>query len=371
MAKFVNQTLGMVNPKDFLSTGFQSVARPSDPLEGLFTDQQTANLVATYHTLASQYQIPQMAQFHAFDVQAQKSIPAPIDEHNVEKGLIKVKRSTTELLRQLTKRGVTVEDELYNYVMDFAADLANQVVTRAKVARAEVLATGKLTINENNIDETVDYGVPEANLSKTLDFGDGASADIPTQIQDIVDGAAEVGVTISGIVTSRSVMSKLRQNVAVQKAINGVQMEGILVSNAALRAWLSDEYGINQVITDDLSYSTPYTLDDDGRPVADSHRYFPKNVVSFFGTANGMRLGAGLWGTPPEEELAGYYEEAGASSVSAYVYMTQWAEKDPAVLWTKASALYIPVLFNPNSLYVAKVISTPKSGAATTGDGGE
>ena len=102
MAKFINETLGMVNPKDFLSTGFQNVARPNDPLEGLFTDERTDNLVASYYTMQSQYNIPQMAQFHAFDVPAQKSIPAPIDEHNVEKGLIKVKRSTTELLRQLT-----------------------------------------------------------------------------------------------------------------------------------------------------------------------------------------------------------------------------------------------------------------------------
>lgn len=359
MPKFLNNTLGMVQPADLLTTGFQ-ISRPADPLENLFDDQQTSNLVATYHTLAAQYQIPQMAQFHAFDVPAQKSIPAPIDEHNVEKGLIKVKRSTTELLRQLTRRGVTVEEELYNYVMDFAADLADQVVTRAKVARAEVMATGKMTIKENGIDVTVDYGVPAANLALTLDFGAGAAADIPTQIQTIVDNAAEVGVTITGMVTARGVLTKLRQNTAVQKAINGVNMEGVLVSNAALRAWLSDEYGITTVTTDDLSYSTPYTIGSDGRPVVSSKRYFPKNVCTFYGTANGMKLGSSLWGVPPEEELGSYYATASTSTQSPYVYMTQWAETDPAILWTKASALYIPVLYNPNSLYVAKVIETPE-----------
>lgn len=357
MPKFLNQTLGMVQPADLLTTGFQ-ISRPADPLEGLFDDLQTNNLVATYHTIAAQYQIPQMAQFHAFDVPAQKSIPAPIDEHNVEKGLIKVKRSTTELLRQLTRRGVTVEEELYNYVMDFAADLADQVVTRSKVARAEVLSTGKMTIKENGIDITVDYGVPAANLNLTLDFGAGADTSIPDQIQAIVDSAADNGVTLTGIITSRSALTKMRQNADVQKAINGVNMTGVLVSNTALRAWLDDEYGITQVITDDLSYSTPYTLDANGRPVVSSKRYFPKNVVSFFGTSNGMKLGSSLWGVPPEEELGGYYGTAGGSTVSPYVYMTQWAETDPAILWTKASALYIPVLYSPNSLYVAKVVET-------------
>jgi len=357
MPKFIRETLGMVNPADLLNTGF-AVSRPSDPLEGLFDDQQTNNLVATYHTLASQYLIPQMAQFHAFDVPAQKSIPAPIDEHNVEKGLIKVKRSTTELLRQLLGRGVTVEDDLYRHVMDFAADLADQVVTRAKVARAEVLATGQMTIKENDIDITVDYGVPAANTSLVLDLG--ADADAATQIQAIVDSAADAGVTLTGIVTSRSTLSKMRQNASIQKAINGVNMQGMLVSNSSLRAWLESEFGITQVITDDLSYSTPYVMGDDGRPVVDAQRYYPKDKITFFGTANGMKFGAGLWGVPPENEISQFYQ-VGGSTVSPYVYLTQWAESDPAVLWTKASALYIPVLYNPNSLYIATIAETPAS----------
>ena len=358
MAKFINETLGMLNPKDTLTTGFQTVARPADPLEGLFTDQTTPNLVATYHTMASEYNIPQIAQFHAFDVPAQKSIPAPIDEHNVEKGLIKVKRNTTELLRQLTQRGVTVESELYNAVMDFASDLSNQVVTRAKVARAEVLSTGKMTIAENNISITVDYGVPADNLTLELDLGAGADTDPSVALQEIVDAAADKGVTLTGMVCARSTLTKMRKNTYIQKAINGVNMSGVLVSNAQLRAWLDDEFGISQVITDDLSYSLPYDLDQYGRPQVHQQRYFPKDKITFFGTANGMRLGTGLWGIPPEVDIASYYE-GGVTNRDTYVYISQWAEKDPAILWTKASALYIPVLFNPYSLYVATVTETP------------
>ena len=367
MAKFQNEVLGMLQPADLISTGFQ-ISRPNDPLEGLFDDVQTPNLVATYHTMASQYLIPQMAQFHAFDVESQKSIKAPIEEHNVEKGLIKVKRNTSELLRELLGRGVTVEAQLYNYVVDDAADLADQVVTRAKVARAEVLATGKMTIKENDIDITVDYGVPAANLALTLDFGEGATKDIPAQLQDIVDDAADAGVTINGMVTSRAVISKLRANKAVQKLINGISMEGILVGRVALNAWLSDEYGIDTIITDDLSYSTPYTMGATGKPVVSSKRYFPKNVVSFFGTSNGMKLGSSLWGTPPEVDIARFYDVS-TSTENPYVYMTQWAETDPAVLWTKASTLYMPVLYNPNSLYVAKDIETSTTEETETTEG--
>ena len=358
MAKFIQNTLGMINPADTLTTNFQYVARPNDPLEGLFADQTTPNLVATYHTMASQYSIPQMAQFHAFDTEARKSIPAPIDEHNVEKGLIKVKRNTTELLRQLTQRGVTAEADLYEAVMNFAQDLSNQVITRAKVARAELLATGKVTINENGLNETIEYGVDPTHLNLTFDLGDGAAQDPATQLQTIVDNAADMGVTITGMICARSTLSKLRQNKYVQRAIGGANMEGVLVSNSQVQAWLNDEFGIATVITDDLSYSLPYEVGNDGRPVPVMKRYYPKNKVTFFGTSNGMLLGAGLWGVPPEVDLAAYYE-GGVQNSDVYTYISQWAEKDPAVLWTKASALFVPVLFNPDSLYVATVTETP------------
>ena len=262
------------------------------------------------------------------------------------------------MLRQLTQRGVTREEALYDKVMDFAADLSNQVVTRAKVARAELLATGKVTIKENDIDITVDYGVPAANLALTIDLGAGAAKDVATQLQELVDEAADKGVTITGMVCARSTVTKMRQNAGIQKAINGVNMEGQLVTNAQLRAWLDDEFGITQVITDDLSYSLPYTLDANGRPEVHQKRYYPKNKITFFGTSNGMRLGTGLWGVPPEVDLAAYYE-GGVQNRDQYTYISQWSEKDPAVLWTKASALFIPVLFNPYSIYVGTVTETP------------
>ena len=349
--------LGMVSEPDLLTTGF-NVTRPNDPIDGLFDDERTDNLVARWNYIAAEYQIPQMAQFHAFDTVAQKSVRAPIDQRNIEKGLIKVKRNTSELLYELQNRGVNTEAGLYDYVMNDINTLADEVITRTKVAKNELLATGKVTIKENNIDNTVDYGVPAGNLALTLDFGAGASADIPTQIQTIVDTAAAAGVELSGMVCSRAVLSKMRQNKAIQKAINGVSMEGILVTNAALMAYLDSEFGISRVITNDQSYSLPWTVGSNGRPVVTQKRYFPADKVSFFGTGNGMRLGTGLWGVPPEEQIA-RFEQVAPSTENPYVYMTQWAEKDPAVVWTKASALFMPVLFNPNSLYVAAVTETP------------
>ena len=350
--------LGMVSEPDLLTTGF-NVTRPNDPIDTLFDDQLTDNLVARWNYIAAEYQIPQMAQFHAFDTVAQKSVRAPIDQRNIEKGLIKVKRNTSELLYELQNRGVNTEAGLYDYVMNDINTLTDEVVTRTKVAKNELMATGQVTIAENDLTATVDYGVPQANLSLTLDFGEGAQTDIPSQIQAIIDRAADAGVEINGMLCSRSTLTKLRQNAAIQKAINGTSGEGMLVGAQALRSYLDVEFGITTVITNDQSYSAPWTMGANGRPVTHQKRYFPKNKVSFFGTGNGMRLGTGLWGIPPEEQIA-RFEQVAPAGGNPYVYVTQWAEKDPAVVWTKASALFMPVLFNPNRLYVASVTETPK-----------
>lgn len=356
MGKFVNDILGMVPEADLIETGFM-VSRPNDPLDALFTNEQTNNLMAKWHTLAAQFQIPQMAQFHAFDVESQKTIHTPVDHHNVTKGLIKVKRNTSELLRELLQSGVTAESEIYDFVTDDNANLSDQVVTRANVARAEMMATGQVTIKENGLDLTVDYGVPAANKAHTLDVGEGAATDILSQIEVIVQAARNNGVVLTGMICPRSFLTKLRNNTAVQKAINGNIGAGAMVRTAALEAFLDDEFGISQVVVDDLTYSLPYTMSN-GEPAATVKRYFPTNKVSFFGAVNGMKLGSGLWGVPPEVDIARFYE-VGGSTRSPYVYVTQWAESDPAVIWTKASALYMPVLYAPQSLYIATVSETP------------
>ena len=359
MSLFRDNVLGFIPEKDWLSVGFD-VNRPGDPIDGLFGDEKTDNLVAYWQSIANEYQIPVMAQFHGFDVEAQKTFRVPVDTNNIEKGLIKVKLNQSERLRELTRAGVQGDEAIYDYVMNDGLRLAEQVVTRTKVAKNELLATGKVTIKENDLDLTVDYGVPAANLNKTLDFGVGASKDIPTQLQELVDETTAKGITLNGMVLPRAILTKLRQNTAVQRAINGTNMQGILVRNSDLRAYLDEEFGIGEVITNDLTYNIPGAVSStNGIPDLTAARYFPANNVSFFATNNSGRIGAGLWGDPPEVDAARAFDGGvAASGESPYVYISQWGEKDPAVLWTKASALFMPVLYNPNGLYVATVVET-------------
>ena len=107
-----------------------------------------------------------------------------------------------------------------------------------------------------------------------------------------------------------------------------------------------------------MTYGVDETTGADGRPEITTARYFPKDKVTFFATNPAGRIGTGLWGDPPEVRAARFYNVQTEASISPYVYVTQKMEWDPAVLWTKASGLFMPVLFDPNSLFIADVRET-------------
>ena len=351
--KWEDNILGFIPRKDWLDVPFQ-IRRPNDPADMVFGDTRTPNLVAEWESIASEYQIPVMAQFHGFDTEAQTTFRVPVDNHNIEKGLIKVKINQSERMRALLRNGVQGDTALYDYVVNDGVRLAEQVITRTKVAKNELLATGKVTIRENNLNLTVDYGVPAAQTAYTLDFSSDAASDIPSQIQAIVDDASDAGVILNGMFTSRKVLGLLRSNADVQKAINGNVGAGALVRIAALNDYLSEEFGLTNVITNDLTYGASARIGANGKPSVTSKRYYPQDKVTFFAASAGGNLGVGLWGDSPEADVMQFLNVSG-STESPYVYITQWAESDPAVLWTKASSLFMPVLYNPNSLFIASV----------------
>lgn len=341
--------LGFVPKKDWLSIPFNPT-RPNDPADQLIGDLKTPNLVAEWQSIASQYQLPAMAMFHSFDVEAQKAVRVPIDTHNIEKGLIKEKINQSERLRTLIRSGVQGDDQLYDYVMRDGFNLAEHVLTRTKVAKNELLATGKITIKENDLDLEVDYGVPQAQTALTIDLSD--NADIAAQIQGFIDAANAAGVTLTGMYTSTAILTKMRKNAALQKIINGNIGAGALIRRGALTEFLGEEFGLTNIITNDLTYVYDRKLTANGAITQSTKRYFPVNKVTFFAQVAGGKIGTGLWGDSPELDVSTLMKVDG-SAVSPYIAISQWTENDPAVLWTKASALFMPVLFNPGSLWIA------------------
>lgn len=366
---FENGIFGLVPKEEWLDVGF-NVARPSDPVDALFPDEYSTNLVAKWQEIANMYQLPVMANFHSFDTRTLTTTRVPVDTHSIEKGLIKVKINQSERMRELLRSGVQ-NDAMYDYVIRDGIMLADQVVTRTKVAKNEVLSTGRMTIKENDLDLTIDYGVKPEQTDFTLDLS--PDADIPAQFQFITDTAQDSGTTLTTIVTSKQNMNKIRANEAIQKRINGNLGAGVYVSNDALKTFLSTEYGIDRIIINDQQYTIDKGIGADGRPIREMKRYYPKNKITFLGLGNAMtRLGAGLWGQTPEETIntANTGMTVNQSGQHRYVIVSQWVENDPVVLWTRASGLFMPVIFNPQSIWIGTVVDPAEGNLTVTSAAG-
>lgn len=116
---------GLIPQEEWLDVGFQ-VKRPNDPLDSLVGDIRTGNIMAKWQSIAAEYQTSIMAQFHAFDTEANKTIRVPVDTHNIKKALIKVKLDQSELLQEYIDSGVQGSDALKDYVLNDGIRLADR-----------------------------------------------------------------------------------------------------------------------------------------------------------------------------------------------------------------------------------------------------
>ena len=327
-----------------------SVARPAYLGDRIFPDQKTESIKAEYLRLAAGATIPVMATVHAFDTEAEIGSRPVFDKTEVEKLLIKRKINQTERVRLLTENGVYDDDAVVRYVFDDMRLMADAVKVRTEVAKMDVLSTGKMNINENRLKMTVDYGVPAENLSFDLDLS--ADADIIGQIQAIVDQAADMGYTINEAITSNKVVRKLSpQTRASRPLFLAPSAQGTYVPNERLRGLFSQLFGFGTITTYDLRYKTQQA---DG--TEKTHRFYPEDKITFTAVP---QMGVGLWGVSPEEAEYGQYNE---KSANQFITITQWATPDPVALWTKATGLFIPVLPDPNGLFVASVKPDETSG---------
>lgn len=320
-----------------------SVARPAYIGDRIFPDQKTQNLKAEYLRLAEGANIPVMATVHAFDTEAEIGTRPVFDKTEVEKLLIKRKINQTERVRLLTENGVYADDAIVRYVFDDMRQMADAVKVRTEVAKMEVLATGKMTIKENNLNMTVDYGVPTKNTGFKIDFG--PDADIIGQIMAVADAAAESGNALTEIVTSTKILRKLAANKGIQTLIYGTVGAGTYVPAERIRSLFAEMFGFGVITTNDLRYKTQTARGNEA-----TKRFFPEDKMAFLSNGTASSFGVGLWGVTPEEADYGQYND---KSMDQFITITQWATPDPVAVWTKASGVFIPVVPNPTGLFIA------------------
>lgn len=165
---------------------------------------------------------PVSAEVHAFDSETQL---ADYDDATFDIAqLLLIKRQYhigEELLIRLNHTNSdAIKQEIKQEIYDHVNLLVQSVMVRFERMRAELLQTGKLKINENNVKATVDYKMPATHLV-TGDW----SQDSAEPLKDI-EGWCDIVEDTSGIrpsqaLTRRAKMRELLNHVKVRKAVWG------------------------------------------------------------------------------------------------------------------------------------------------------
>ena len=179
------------------------IPRPNYIGDTIFPDRKTQNFKAEYLRLAAGSQLPTMALVHGLDTEAHIGSRPALERVTVEKLFIKEKINQTESLRQVLENGAFNDSALIDFVYDDWGRLAEGVRCRTEVAKMEVLSTGKMTIKENGLNFSVDFGVPNGNTGFDIDVST-PDKNVLAQIEEIVETARDKGFTISGMVLSGS-----------------------------------------------------------------------------------------------------------------------------------------------------------------------
>jgi len=313
----------------------------------LFPDRKTQYVFAEYSRVAKGGTLPTIAPVHALDTEAYIASRLPFDKIRTETLLIKEKINVTEAIRKITN-GMGM-DGVKEYVFDDVARMAEGVITRAEVAKMEVLTSGQLAIDENGATFTVDYGVPAGNKD-TASWG--KTSDILGDIGDWYAAIEAAGLAPDTIVTTRAIFSMMCKNTKVQTAIFGTAGAGTIPTRDQVNNLLSSMFDGLTLEINEARYGIE-GVDASGKATVTAGRMFPAGKFVMFASGSNGALGAGIWGVTPEEEAQGGAFDA--LRQQQFVTVTQWNSPDPVAHWTKASGMFIPALANPNALAIADI----------------
>lgn len=244
-------------------------------------------------------------------------------------------------LRALERRDTS---GLVNAIYDDAAKAARSVAARIEMLRGEALYTGKLTINENGVNQVVDFGRNAGHTvtAGTLWSNTAASTPITDELAWITTYRANTGIYPAVAVTSLATVNNLALNAQYRSL---AQANGITPAVLGLA-------GINSIRA---VYNLPPIVINDELVRKDgvATRVIPANRFVYMPPAS-EPLGRTFFGTTAEAlELVG----AAQISQDQAPGMVAVVEKtfDPVATWTKVAAVALPVVVHPDLTFSATV----------------
>lgn len=290
--------------------------------------------------------IPVVASVHAFDTEAEIG-SREATKQALELALIKRKLPLTEkeIVALENPRTQSEQQYLMREVYNDIDTLVNGVKARVEVMRMEVVANGTVTLNENNLNATIDYGVP-ANHKEVLsgtDLWTDPNSDPITMMQDWYN---TLGTKPQRVLTSNAVLMALLRHPKVIGALFGNNSARV-ATRLDLNAFLQ-QLELPTIAT----YEGVYRKQEkDGTYT--QHRYFPQN--KFVMLPDGA-LGETIYGPTAEEIRLTRDPSIDTQMVGKILAMVYEENLDPVSTWTKAVATALPSFPTADEVFQAQVI---------------
>jgi hypothetical protein len=314
--------------------------------ESLFPEVKRQSL--EFDLIKGAKRIPVIASVHAFDTEAEIG-SREASKMALELALIKRKMKIDEkdIIAIEKPRDASEQQYLMQNVFNDIDVLVAGVKARVEAMRMEVLANGTITLAENGLSATIDYGVPAENkeaLAGTSLWTDTANSD---PIADLERWADTLNGSASRALTSKKVLNALMRHPKVVGALygNGTQR---IPTRQELNAFLQQH---------DLPvigvYDNKYRKQNANGTYTQS-RYFPENKFVMFGDG---ALGESIYGPTAEEIRLTRDPSVETSKVGNVLAMVYEENLDPVSTWTKAVATALPSFPAADEVFQAQPIA--------------
>jgi hypothetical protein len=309
--------------------------------EQLFPARKIQSLEFEYLKAGSR--IPVLAHVHAFDTEAEiGSREASKSAQELAYVKRKMQLKEKDLIALKFPRTPEEQKMIENTIYNDLDNTVNSVRARLELMRMEVLSKGTVTIKENGLNLTVDYGVPKEHKAELKDAqlwsDDGADP-----IADLQTWANSLDIAPTRILTSTRVRSRLLAHPAIADYF---KTAGILPTVGNLNAVL-EQFGLPKIAVYDSKYREA-----DKKGILTAKRYFDDDRLVMM---NDLLQGESVHGlTPDESRIVGFgTKDSMVGNVFAKVFESG---QDPVGTWTLASTTMLPSFKEADNVFQAKVL---------------
>ena len=295
-----------------------------------------------FDMLTNSSKTPVIASVHGFDTESEIG-QREAQKKAIELALIKRKMQLKEkeIIALESPRNEAEKQYLMQDVYNDIDTLVESIRARVELMRMELTATGKITLNENGLKATIDFGVPKENKATGINWDSTDS----NPIIDLLKWKDKLDSAPGRILTSTTILAKILANKNVVNALFGKDSMRI-ATLGELNNYL-EQLQLPKIYTYDQKYRK---LEANGKYT--KNRYFPENALVMMPSEP---LGETLYGPTAEEIRLQRDPSIDIRQVGNILAMVYEESKDPVGTWEKAVATALPALNCADELFQATI----------------